>query len=526
MGKDGLLSKVAIVGCGSGYPKEIPFDPNITYDEFSGSEWSKCTGTNHLYSQVREAFISLNLDPSRMQTADWNPLGDLVGHGQTVFIKPNFAKHEHKHGDLALLSTITHGSVLRPIIDYALKAVGPEGRVLIGDTPFEYSNWAQILKVTGVGQMVEALISRGFTNIELIDLRKYITEFQPGMRKTERKDQGGDPRGYFNVNLANDSAFQAFDHRPQNYHTLADHTVDHYDPLSTEIGITNEHHKPGLHEYLVSGSILDADLVINVPKLKTHGKTGVTLNLKNIIGIVSGKEYMPHHRPGSPGLGDAFPQAPNETFVKNRFARRSIAEKFGWVRKGIPLGLGSLVEAVGRKLILDRLFPTKQYLDDRIEWGDWSGNDTLWRTVIDLNKILLFADKNGILTDSKQRSFLSVIDGVCGQEGQGPTMGDPVDSRLLIAGLDPVATDLVACAAMGFDWNGIRLMRGALNQNKHRITNLTPHDIQLSVTSSPCFSKFKSPGNSPSAWADIQAQSHEDMFARFGEVTGDYRFSG
>ena len=59
----------------------------------------------------------------------------------------------------------------------------------------------------------------------------------------------------------------------------------------------------GRNEYLLSETVLSADLVVNLPKLKTHKKTGVTLALKNLVGINGDKNLLPHHCVGSPDAG-------------------------------------------------------------------------------------------------------------------------------------------------------------------------------------------------------------------------------
>jgi uncharacterized protein (DUF362 family) len=46
---------------------------------------------------------------------------------------------------------------------------------------------------------------------------------------------------------------------------------------------------------------------------------------------------------------------------------------------------------------------------------------------------------------------LAVIDGFQAMEGKGPAWGTPVDSRVVLAGRDPVATDTLATRVMGFD---------------------------------------------------------------------------
>ena len=55
--------------------------------------------------------------------------------------------------------------------------------------------------------------------------------------------------------------------------------VTQYDPRKMF-----EHQRPGVHRYLIAKDVLDADLVINLPKLKTHKKAGITAALKNLVG--------------------------------------------------------------------------------------------------------------------------------------------------------------------------------------------------------------------------------------------------
>ena len=49
--------------------------------------------------------------------------------------------------------------------------------------------------------------------------------------------------------------------------------------------------------------MLDADLIINLPKWKAHSKSGLTGALKNLVGINGDKSYLPHFRRGSPSWG-------------------------------------------------------------------------------------------------------------------------------------------------------------------------------------------------------------------------------
>ncbi len=59
------------------------------------------------------------------------------------------------------------------------------------------------------------------------------------------------------------------------------------------------------------------------------------------------------------------------------------------------------------------------------------------KVVVDINTVL--------------RPALTVIDGFVAMEGRGPVHGKPVQMDLIIAGVDPVATDAAACRVMGID---------------------------------------------------------------------------
>ena len=74
-----------------------------------------------------------------------------------------------------------------------------------------------------------------------------------------------------------------------------------YDP-----GPTALHHMDGRNEYLLSETVLQADLVGNLPKLKTHFQLYMTGAVKNLFGYVAGKrKAWWHFKAGS--YRDYFP---------------------------------------------------------------------------------------------------------------------------------------------------------------------------------------------------------------------------
>ena len=100
-------------------------------------------------------------------------------------------------------------------------------------------------------------------------------------------------------------------------------------------------------------------------------------------------------------------------------------------------------------------------LGDRARNGNWWGNDTIWRTTIDLNKVFYRGDATGRL-GTPSRRVLNVYDGVVAGEGDGPMAPSPRPIGLLAAGEDGVATDVVVAWLMGFDWRRIPVLRHAL----------------------------------------------------------------
>ena len=47
----------------------------------------------------------------------------------------------------------------------------------------------------------------------------------------------------------------------------------------------------GLSDLWLPRTVLDADFVVSMPKVKTHHWSGVTLSMKNMFGVVPGSKY-------------------------------------------------------------------------------------------------------------------------------------------------------------------------------------------------------------------------------------------
>src|SRR2546430_1849416 len=164
---------------------------------------------------VEAALRGLGYDAARAGTPDWNPLGALIAPGDRVIVKPNFVTsknfEEHLRGEKLACSS-THGSVLRPILDYVLRALQGRGRVTIVDTPVEGCNLEEVVDGLGVRALLEWYAARGHA-VELVDLRHFRVAPRMALDDVRRRGRSwnlgllvrerlpGDPRGYTVVDL-------------------------------------------------------------------------------------------------------------------------------------------------------------------------------------------------------------------------------------------------------------------------------------------------------------------------------------
>jgi uncharacterized protein (DUF362 family) len=415
---------------------------------------------NHVYAAVRAALWSLGLDAENFGSADWNPLGALTPRGSRIVLKPNFIRHwnpkvDARSGHASVESVITHGAVLRAVVDYAFLAAGVEGSVMIAEAPQHDCDFEKIREIAGLDDLVRLYEDELGRELEIIDLRRESVTYRDAVI-TERQRLPGDPRGYRMIDLGRSSAFEGSGLDPQRFRG-AD-----YDP-----GPTTEHHRDGRNEYLLSETVLSADLVVNLPKLKTHKKTGVTLALKNLVGINGDKNLLPHHCVGSVDQGGD--EYPGSSWFD---ATRSL---------GTEVGRALLKRQAGSGLIRwARRVEEAIRGDDFIRSGNWYGNRTTWRMCVDLNRCLYYSDAKGEDFEASEpiRKVLTVMDGVVAGEGDGPLRPGNIPLGSVIAATDPIALDLVALRLMGFDEHYIPKIWESMNDRRLRITSVNdPRDV-------------------------------------------------
>ena len=426
-----------------------PFDPGKDYPELAAllGEAAASGPPNPAYAGVRAALCGLGLDAERFGTREWNPLGGLVGRGGRVVLKPNFIRHWNPAEGAGVDGLITHGAILRAAADYAFLAVGAEGSVVVAEAPQHDCDFDRIREIAGLDELVRCYEATLRRELGVIDLRREAVVFRDGVI-VERRELPGDPAGYRVVDLGDQSFFRDSGLDPRRFRG-AD-----YDPRPTE-----ERHADGRNEYLLSETVLSADLVVNLPKLKTHKKTGVTLALKNLVGINGDKNWLPHHCVGPVSLGgDEFPEAR----WSDRLRSRATEIARPWLARGRGVGLFRAARRLERAARGDTF----------VRSGNWWGNRTTWRMCLDLNRCLYYSDRKGLRLDAPRpvRTVLTVLDGIVAGEGEGPLAPRDVPLGVVLAATDPVALDLVAVRLMGFDERRIPKVWEPIHRGGARIT--------------------------------------------------------
>lgn len=383
---------------------------------------------NDVFRMIRDGFCLLGLDKENYGTDEWNPLKDYIRPGDHVLVKPNMVLHFNAYGG-GTDCLYTHPSLVAAVLKYVVIALDGSGKITVGDAPLQECVFDELVKDSGYDLVIEHYRKLG-VDISLVDFRNVKTILKDGLHHL----QEGKKDGGVLVHLDNDSAFSHISNeRAKNLR------ITNYDPR-----ILQKHHTDSKHEYMVAKEVLDADVIINMPKPKTHRKAGVTISLKNLVGINANKEFLPHHTIGAKDEnGDAYLE--NDKYLS--LANEVLDIKNMLVNEN-EFELAKLADELYSKLRAKK--SSERYWE-----GSWYGNDTIWRTIVDLNRILLYADKNGVLRDTRQRKLFIIGDMIISGEMEGPLDPSPIIADTIVMGDDPVAFDKTVCSIMGFDYHDI-----------------------------------------------------------------------
>jgi uncharacterized protein (DUF362 family) len=383
---------------------------------------------------------------------DDNPFGRVIPAGARVLVKPNLVLHENE-GPWGIDPLVTHASIIQTVVEGVLRA--NPSRIVVGDAPIQSCDFNGLIDRTGLARWAASLAARDGRFAGVRDFRRTTCVVSHGVRVAAE-------------NVQPEENFVLFDLGPESLlEPISDgrhgFRVAWYDPRL----MARTHHR-GRHQYLLARDVLEADVVVNLPKLKTHKKAGVTCALKNLIGINGNKEFLPHHRVGGAATGgDCYP---SRSSVKR--ALEYIAD-----RRNETTSRAGATFWYAMTLALTRILRVK---GDRLGFeGSWSGNDTIWRTCLDLNRILVYGRADGTMADVPQRRVIHLVDAIVAGHGDGPLAPQALPLGLLMGGSNAAAVDWVGAHLLAYDVDRIPIVREAFRSFRWPLSGFAPSEISI-----------------------------------------------
>lgn len=449
------------------YLNAPPFDPSEKYPEYSGN--ISINQDNPAYRAFRQLLKHMKFDPSNIDSQCWNPLGELITPGNTVVLKPNLVKHNNSRkgasSRLDLDCMVTHGSVIRAVVDYVAIALNGEGRIIIADCPLQSAQWDDLVAMVGLDAIINDFRVR-FPGIDIMlhDYRLWRSVYSGSHMVSGELDCSGLGL-HQEIDLGEHSLLIPL------MKSNIEFGVSHYPREKMRAAHTLETNK-----YICPKEFLDADVMINLPKMKSHKKAGVTAALKNFVGTNGHKDYLPHFRFGSPkDGGDEYPNGGWMwdlfwALIHRSWDTENVSRKRMWQR------FGRMVQIVGSAT--GHISRTNFQKGS----GSWSGNDTLWRTILDINRAFFYYDRELHKIGNrpwKKIKYIAVLDGLVGGQKNSPLSPEPVSSGFLLGSVNPLALDTVATALMGYDYRKVKQISEGYRLSDLPIANFSPDQIEI-----------------------------------------------
>lgn len=420
----------------------VDYDSNAKSDNYYGPS---CR--NAIKSAIKSAGLGA-LNPEI-------PLLDIIKPGTVVLIKPNWVNHINFNPKFDSTCLYTHREFIENVIS-EVASCNP-GKIILGDAPIQGCEFDSIAPE----EWHKKIQDKYTFPVVLIDFRSTILKKdqtknelpiikENGSRKTE---------DYILFDLGHSSSLENIS-GTHNYFRVA--MYDHEK--------LNKRHGVGIHQYLIAKEIFEADVIINLPKLKTHKKAGMTGALKNLVGINGNKDYLPHHRVGGTGMGGdnysgfSILKRITEFFIDK--ANSHIGKRRYPLFKRISEYCSSLAGKIGSKTDYE---------------GGWYGNDTTWRMVLDINRIVLFGNQNGDMNPKALRKVFSITDAIIAGDTEGPLSVEPVYLGLVTFSASSGMADLVHATLMHFDWHKIPCIRESFNQMNFPLNKTNPENCRVIV---------------------------------------------
>ena len=384
---------------------------------------------SHYLSTTVKSLLSSGLDNEKVK-------------GKKVLIKPNWVIHSvYKDDDFCLR---THDNFLKAALRNILE-MGPS-EVLIGDAPIQGADWTKIISKTFLEE-VSKLSEEFRIPVQIMDFRRRIyntKDHKPSATNRTISDN-------LIFDLGKESFLEPITIPGKTTFRVTDYNPDQISAV----------HSQGVHKYCIVKEFFESDIILSLPKIKTHQKTCITGALKNIVGINGEKGYLPHHRIGGTEKGgDCYPGGSLLRYWSELTldeANRRQGEKIFWFWQK----LSSLLWIIS--------FPGPEH---QISAG-WYGNDTTWRMVMDLNRIALFGNEDGKISDKPQRQIFSLCDGIIAGQGDGPLNPIPLPLGVISFANNSYLNDYALALLMNLAVDKIPLL------NNPVINSISDYDMTL-----------------------------------------------
>jgi hypothetical protein len=391
-----------------------------------------------------QRYCELLKDPGHVELVEKIVARLPADSAEQIVVKPNWVRHEVSPR-FPISALVTNTGLLTAVLEACLDKYPRATSISVCDVPLQSCEWDLLVRQAALQPLIDRYAHYHRPRVQFLDLRMERYRSEDGF--LTRQEQGvGDPLGYSEVVLDARSFLDPISDGNPSFR------VSDYSPRETDRA-----HRKGHHRYLIANTVLASDLFINVPKLKTHQKSGITGALKNLVGINGKKSYLVHFRAGRlRNGGDEFPPSVPmavvmQTRLREIFSKHSRPAfrvlKFGWS----ILRRLSDIEVDGTPENLSKQFYTAP--------GAWHGNDTIWRMIYDLNRIIRYAPAGGgSLSSVPGRRYMCVMDALIAGEGNGPLQPLPVKLGLVAIANDPFLADMSMAKVMGFDFRKIPVL--------------------------------------------------------------------
>lgn len=418
---------------------------------------------------LSQVYNDMPLLESKIQSLIGNYLIDGNIRGKKILMKPNWVRHNMKSIDEVCLCTHENFvlAVLKVILEKCPKFI------IIADAPIQGCDWNRLLSNHFLDKIRQLSILYGI-EIQIKDLRRTILNVNENVIQKDRISLND----YIIFDVGKKSYLEPITSDENRFR------VTKYNP--DKLAIT---HRKGVHKYCIAKDVFDADIVITLPKIKTHQKAGLTNAMKILVGVNGDKDYLPHHRLGAKGYGgDCYPghnilRTYSEFFLD--MSNRHIGEKKSRWFSRISAALWKLS------------FPNQE---QNLGAG-WYGNDTVWRMVLDLNMIVEYGKIDGSISAKKQRELYTFCDGIIGGQGDGPLNPIPLPLGVIIFSNNAYWTDIVAGRLLSMDVDCIPLLKAASNIISGSDCQICVNGNKASIDS---LDKYSVEANMPPGWINYK----------------------